>query len=58
MTTNEAKRIILINRLKLVLSEKNRIGKWITQTIGKNDATVSRWFSNTTITPLDDQPSE
>jgi len=35
-----------INRIKVVLVEQNRTGKWLAQTIGKNDATVSRWCSN------------
>lgn len=36
-----------INRLKVVLVEQNCTGKWLTETIGKNEATVSRWCSNT-----------
>lgn len=36
-----------INRLKVVLVEQNRTGKWLAETIGKNEATVSRWCSNT-----------
>lgn len=35
-----------INRIKVVLVEQNRTGKWLAQTIGKNDVTVSRWCSN------------
>lgn len=35
-----------INRLKVVLVEQNRTGKWLAETIGKNEATVSRWCSN------------
>ena len=37
-----------INRLKVVLVEQDRTGKWLAQAIGKNDTTVSRWCSNTT----------
>ena len=37
----------MINRLKVVLAEKNRTGKWLAQQLGKNEATVSRWCSNT-----------
>ena len=37
-----------INRLKIVLAEKNRKGKWLAEQLGKNEATVSRWCSNTT----------
>ena len=31
----------------MVLAEKNRTGKWLAQQLGKNEATVSRWCSNT-----------
>ena len=37
----------MINRLKVVLAEQNRTGKWLAQQLGKNEATVSRWCSNT-----------
>lgn len=36
-----------INRLKIVLAEQNRKGKWLAGQLGKNEATVSRWCSNT-----------
>ena len=36
-----------INRLKIVLAEQNRKGKWLAEQLGKNEATVSRWCSNT-----------
>ncbi|MDE5653752.1 MAG: helix-turn-helix transcriptional regulator [Muribaculaceae bacterium] len=35
-----------INRLKVVLAEKNKKGKWLAEQLGKNEATVSRWCSN------------
>lgn len=35
-----------INRIKVVLVELNRTGKWLAQMVGKNDTTVSRWCSN------------
>ena len=35
-----------INRLKVVLAEQNRTGKWLAEQLGKNEATVSRWCSN------------
>lgn len=35
-----------INRLKVVLAEKNKKGKWLAKQLGKNEATVSRWCSN------------
>ncbi|MBD5211578.1 MAG: helix-turn-helix transcriptional regulator [Bacteroidales bacterium] len=36
-----------INRLKVVLVEQNRTGKWLAEQLGKNEATISRWCSNT-----------
>lgn len=35
-----------INRIKVVLVEQNRTGKWLAEQLGKNEATVSRWCSN------------
>lgn len=35
-----------INRLKVILVEKNRSGKWLAEQLGKNPATISRWCSN------------
>lgn len=35
-----------INRLKIVLAEQNRKGKWLAEQLGKNEATISRWCSN------------
>ncbi len=35
-----------LNRLKIVLVENKRTGKWLAETLGKNVATVSRWCSN------------
>lgn len=35
-----------INRLKVVLVEQNRTGNWLAEQLGKNEATVSRWCSN------------
>ncbi|KAA6329561.1 hypothetical protein EZS27_021643 [termite gut metagenome] len=37
-----------INRLKIVLVEQKRTGKWLAEAIGKNEATVSRWCTNVT----------
>lgn len=39
--------IVRINRLKIVLVEQNRKSKWLAEQLGKNEATVSRWCSNT-----------
>lgn len=35
-----------INRLKVVLVEQNKTGKWLTETLDKNEATVSSWCTN------------
>jgi len=35
-----------INRLKVVLVEQKRTGKWLAESLGKNEATVSRWCTN------------
>ena len=35
-----------INRLKIVLVEQGKTGKWLAEQVGKNEATVSRWCSN------------
>ena len=36
-----------INRIKLVLVEKKRTNKWLTEQLGKDPATVSKWCTNT-----------
>lgn len=45
-TNNIVTEIERINRLKVVLVEQNRTGKWLAKQLGKNEATVSRWCSN------------
>jgi len=35
-----------INRLKIVLVEKKKTGKWLAEQLGKNPLTVSKWCSN------------
>ena len=37
-----------INRLKVVLVEKERSGKWLADQLGKSTCTISKWCSNTT----------
>jgi transcriptional regulator with XRE-family HTH domain len=37
-----------VNRLKLVLVEKEKTSKWLAETLGKDPATVSKWCTNTT----------
>lgn len=35
-----------INRIKLVLVERKKTGKWLSEQLGKNPSTVSKWCSN------------
>lgn len=35
-----------INRLKVVLAEKGKTGKWLAEELGKDKATVSKWCTN------------
>lgn len=35
-----------INRLKVVLAEKEKTGKWLADSLGKDPATVSKWCTN------------
>lgn len=36
-----------LNRLKVVLVEKKRTSKWLSEQLGKSTATVSKWCQNT-----------
>ena len=36
-----------VNRIKVVLAEKRRTAKWLSEQIGRNPATVSKWCTNT-----------
>ena len=42
-----------VNRLKVVLVEQGKTGKWLAEQLGKDPSTVSKWCSNTTQPPLD-----
>ena len=35
-----------LNRLKVVLVEQKRTGKWLAEQLGKDQSTVSKWCSN------------
>ena len=35
-----------LNRLKLVLVEKNKTGKWLAEQLGKSACTVTNWCQN------------
>jgi putative transcriptional regulator len=41
-----------INRIKVVLVEKNLSSKWLAEQLGKNEATISRWCTNDVQPPL------
>lgn len=36
-----------LNRLKVVLVEQNRTGKWLSEQLGKSVCSVSKWCQNT-----------
>jgi DNA-binding Xre family transcriptional regulator len=42
-----------VNRIKVVLAEKKRTAKWLSEQIGKNPATVSKWCTNTSQPSMD-----
>lgn len=35
-----------LNRIKAVLAEQNKTGKWLAEKLGKSSCTVSKWCSN------------
>ena len=35
-----------LNRLKAVLAEQQKTGKWLAEQIGKSNCSVSKWCSN------------
>ena len=42
-----------LNRIKVVLVEKQKTGKWLAEQLGKSTCTVSKWCSNTIQPDLD-----
>lgn len=42
-----------INKLKLVLVEKEKTNKWLAKELGMNETTVSRWCTNNIQPPLE-----
>ena len=36
-----------LNRLKVVLAEKNITNKWLAEQLGKDQGTISKWCTNT-----------
>ena len=43
----------MINRIKVVLDEKNKTNKWLAEAIGKSENTVSRWCNNKIQSPAE-----
>jgi len=42
-----------LNRLKVVLADKQRTNKWLAEQLGVNPSTVSKWCTNTSQPPLE-----
>ena len=42
-----------LNRIKVILAEKNLQNKWLAEKIGRDQATVSKWATNSTQPSLD-----
>ena len=42
-----------LNRLKVVLVEQGKTGRWLANELGKSTCTVSKWCSNTVQPDLD-----
>ena len=36
----------ILNRIKVILVEKQKTGKWLSEQLGKSTCTVSKWCSN------------
>ena len=36
-----------INRIKVVLADKKKTNKWLAEQLGKDQATISKWCTNT-----------
>ena len=43
----------IINRIKVVLVEKQRTSKWLAEQLGKSENTISKWCSNKVQPSLD-----
>lgn len=36
-----------INRIKVILAEKEKTNKWLAEQVGKDPVTISKWCTNT-----------
>ena len=43
-----------LNRIKVVLVEQQKTGKWLAEQMGKSENTISRWCSNKSQPSLED----
>ena len=44
---------IVMNRIKVVLVEKQKTNRWLAEQLGKSENTISRWCSNKSQPSLD-----
>lgn len=51
--SQENNRMTAINRIKIVLVEKQRTNKWLAEQLGKSENTISKWCSNKVQPSLD-----
>ena len=42
----------LLNRIKVVLAEKNKSNKWLSEQLDKDPAIISKWVTNTNVEML------
>lgn len=42
-----------INRIKVMLAEKEKTNKWLAEQVGKDPATISKWCTNTAQSSLE-----
>ena len=42
-----------LNRIKVVLVEQKKTGKWLAEQMGKSACTVSKWCSNVSQPPME-----
>ena len=42
-----------LNRIKVVLVEQQRTGKWLAEQMGKSACTVSKWCTNVSQPPME-----
>lgn len=42
-----------LNKIKVVLAEKNKSNKWLSDQLGVSPTTVSKWVTNTCQSPIE-----